>query len=308
MTTTIPLHAACANGMADDCNASAPPHAGSDSAACRGAQADFPIAEHACRVLSNASVNAEYRHLVLAVSDDAASATPGQFFHLACPPGPDGTAFLRRPMSVYGADRGTRRLEFLYKVQGMGTKGLATLREDDILDALGPLGVGFTVPEGARHVLLLARGVGLATLGPLAAHAVSRGAKVTAVLSARSRDLLMSRDRLEAAGARVHTVTDEEGSSDIVQLEALLRTLHGTAPFDYMATCGSNRMLTLLQRLGTEWCVPGQTAIEQHMGCGIGSCYACVRPFRTEAGAEQLTYRRVCWDGPVFDLQETTSW
>jgi dihydroorotate dehydrogenase electron transfer subunit len=266
------------------------------------------IAEHACEVLQNTPVNAEYRHMIVAAPIGAAGAQPGQFFHLACPPGAAGTSFLRRPMSVYGADPLQRTVEFLYKVQGTGTQGLATLQPGDTLDALGPLGCGFALPEGVRHVLLVARGVGLATLAPLAAHAVARGARVTAVLSARSQALVMSADRLRQAGATVHVVTDEDGSSEPARLEAQLEALHAREPFDFLSTCGSNRLLVLLQRLGRAWGVCGQTAIEQHMGCGIGSCYACVRPFREHADSDRLTFRRVCWEGPVFDLQETTSW
>jgi dihydroorotate dehydrogenase electron transfer subunit len=41
------------------------------------------------------------------------------------------------------------------------------------------------------------------------------------------------------------------------------------------------------------------------MACGLGMCFCCVREFRV-AGA--LTYRRVCCEGPVFDLQEAPSW
>ncbi|QGZ64743.1 dihydroorotate dehydrogenase electron transfer subunit [Paraburkholderia acidisoli] len=275
--------------------------------ACCGSAA-LDIAEHACEVLQNTPVNAEYRHMIVAAPAGAAGAQPGQFFHLACPPGASGTSFLRRPMSVYGADSAARTVEFLYKVQGTGTQGLATLQPGDTLDALGPLGRGFALPAGTRHVLLVARGVGLATLSPLAAHAIAQGARVTAVLSARSPALVMSAERLREVGAAVHIVTDEDGSSDPARLEAQLEALHAQTPFDFLSTCGSNRLLMLLQKLGKTWRVAGQTAIEQHMGCGIGSCYACVRPFRERADSDRLTFRRVCWDGPVFDLQETTSW
>ena len=34
------------------------------------------------------------------------------------------------------------------------------------------------------------------------------------------------------------------------------------------------------------------------MACGIGICFSCVAPVRTDSGWD---YRRVCVDGPVFD-------
>ena len=55
------------------------------------------------------------------------------------------------------------------------------------------------------------------------------------------------------------------------------------------------------QRLASEFGLPGQIAMEQQMACGIGLCYCCVRDFNV--GGE-IVNRRVCWDGPVFDLLE----
>jgi dihydroorotate dehydrogenase electron transfer subunit len=37
------------------------------------------------------------------------------------------------------------------------------------------------------------------------------------------------------------------------------------------------------------------------MACGIGLCYCCVRDFNVGG---VIVNRRVCWDGPVFDLLE----
>jgi dihydroorotate dehydrogenase electron transfer subunit len=211
-------------------------------------------------------------------------------------------------MSIYRIDRGAGEVRFLYKVQGAGTRGLATLAPGDRLSALGPLGQGFHVPKDARHVLLVARGVGLATLAPLAAEAVRDGAHVTGILSARRPDLVMSVDELRDAGATVCCVTDDDDSSDVAQVERRILDLHARMPIDFFATCGSNRLLLLLQRLGETLGIVGQVALEQHMGCALGMCYACVRPLRAAPGETDLTYRRVCHDGPVFDLREALSW
>jgi dihydroorotate dehydrogenase electron transfer subunit len=273
-----------------------------------GACNSFAIAENVCRVVSNTWVNAEYKHLVLDAPTTALRAKAGQFFHLACEAVEGETAFLRRPMSLYRVQPDLGRIEFLYKVQGAGTRGLARLEKGGCLDALGPVGKGFALPAGTRHVLLLARGVGLATLAPLAELAASQGIKVTAILSARTRHLVMSTDYLREVGATVHTMTDDEQTSDVVHVERLIRDCHAAIPFDMVSTCGSGRLLSLLQRVAGELGIAGQVALEQHMGCALGACYACVKPFRKHADSDDLTYRRVCWDGPVFDLQETVSW
>ena len=46
-------------------------------------------------------------------------------------------------------------------------------------------------------------------------------------------------------------------------------------------------------------------SMEQIMACGLGPCYVCVRTFEVD-GHKEL--RRVCIEGPVFDLQECVGW
>jgi dihydroorotate dehydrogenase electron transfer subunit len=41
------------------------------------------------------------------------------------------------------------------------------------------------------------------------------------------------------------------------------------------------------------------------MVCGIGACYVCVRTFLVNG---EKILRRVCREGPVFNLQEPVGW
>ncbi|MBK0329593.1 dihydroorotate dehydrogenase electron transfer subunit [Rhodobacteraceae bacterium F11138] len=266
----------------------------------------FPRAENRCLVASNEPMNSEYRLMVVNAPETGLSAYAGQFFHLLCPATATEQPFLRRPMSIYRIDRENGQLGFLYKVTGKGTCALASLAPGDELNATGPLGVGFSIPEGTRHVAMIARGVGLATLAPLARMATVNGAKITAILSARAPEFLMSRDELEAAGAAVIEVNDVAGNSSPQDVTNRLRDIHEKTPIDFMATCGSNRLLSLTRELCSEWNIPGQVAVEAFMGCGLGMCFACVVPVRDAEGKEEM--KRVCYDGPVFGVNEVTTW
>ncbi|GAA4339139.1 dihydroorotate dehydrogenase electron transfer subunit [Pigmentiphaga soli] len=252
-------------------------------------------------VLRNERVNRDYRHLVLAADSRAAAARAGQFFHLLCPAVGADTPFFRRPMSTYRADPASGRVEFLYKVTGAGTRGLASLQPGAPLQMLGPLGTGFSLPAGARHIVVLGRGVGLATLAPLSDLAAAAGVGVTAILSARDADSLMSQQRFADVGAQVIELTDDAGTSAVGNVERLLRELHAGGRADAFYTCGSTRLTQLMQRLGKELGVPGEVALEQQMACGLGMCYCCVRAFHD---GDRLVSKRVCWDGPVFPLAE----
>lgn len=248
------------------------------------------------KILSNDPVNAEYRHLIVAARSRA---EPGQFFQLLCPASGSDAPYLRRPMSVYGS--APERLEFLYKVTGSGTRGLATLQAGDTLDLFGPLGVGFDLRPEWRHIVAVGRGAGLATLAPLAQAASARHIGVTAILSARTQELVVSEEIFRSHGAQVVAVTDREGTSGPAHVERLMRGLIAERRCDAMFTCGSARILRVMQRLGHEHGIPGQVALEQQMACGLGMCFCCVREFNL---AGEIVHKRVCWDGPVFDLQE----
>src|SRR6185503_2254974 len=152
------------------------------------------IVAELAEVVSHDALNAEYRHLRLNCSAEAAQAAPGQFFQLLCPSPPGEQPFLRRPMSLYGADPAKRQVEFLYKVTGAGTRGLDLIRPGGRLDIMGPLGVGFALDPNWKHIVAVGRGAGLATLAPLAKAAKANGTQVTAILSARRPELLVSAD------------------------------------------------------------------------------------------------------------------
>ncbi len=263
-----------------------------------------PAEESLCPVVSHEWVNEEYKHLVVKASPKALAAQPGQFFQLLCP-SPDAIeVWFRRPQSVYRVSPANGQLEFLYKVVGRGTQGLASLKAGDKLSMLGPLGIGFKLQPGWKNVVVLGRGVGLATMAPISQIAAAQGVKVTAILSARSPELALAADLFEQVGD-VIKVLDTDGSSAVDNIERILRQLIADKKADAFFTCGSNRLLQLMKRLGKECGVPGQAAMEQIMACGLGPCYICVRTFEVNGKKEM---RRVCVEGPVFDLQEVLGW
>jgi dihydroorotate dehydrogenase electron transfer subunit len=264
----------------------------------------IPAEEALCPVVANDWVNEDYKHLVLVASAKAVAVKPGQFFNLLCPSPDAGELWLRRPQSVYRIDRAKGRIEFLYKCVGRGTHGLATVRPGDMLNIVGPLGVGFHLEPAWKNIVVLGRGVGLATLAPISQIAGDNGVGVTAILSARSPALVMADDLFGQVGT-VLPVLDSDRSSDVDNVEKILLGLIAAKLADAFFTCGSNRLMQLMKRLGKAHGVPGQVAMEQVMACGLGPCYVCVRTFEVN-GKKEL--RRVCIEGPVFDLQEACGW
>ena len=266
---------------------------------------EIPAEEALGKVLSHVWVNDEYKLLVLKVHRNALTVSAGQMFHLLCP-SPDGAeVWMRRPMSIYRVDRLNSQIEFLYKVEGRGTRGMAMLEPGDDFNVAGPLGKGFKLDPGWRNIVVLGRGVGLATLAPLSQIAAEANVGVTAILSARNPDVVMSKELFESLGAKTMIVLDTDGTSAVENVERILTSLISKGKADAFFTCGSNRLLRLMQGLGKKHGIPGQVALEQIMVCGFGACYVCVRTFVVKG---EKVLRRVCREGPVFDMQEAVGW
>jgi dihydroorotate dehydrogenase electron transfer subunit len=263
------------------------------------------VGEFITTVVSNDWVNAEYKHLILRAHEHALKAYAGQMFHLLCP-SPDGAeVWMRRPMSVYRVDKAAGHVEFLYKVEGRGTRGMAMLKPGDDFNIAGPLGVGFKLQPSWKNIVVLGRGVGLATLAPLSQLAAEHGVGVTAILSARNAGVVMSKDLFDGLGARTVTVLDSDNSSAVEHVERIIEGVVAERKADAFFTCGSNRLLKLMQRLGKKHDIPGQVAVEQIMVCGFGACYVCVRTFEVDG---RKVLKRVCRDGPVFNMREAVGW
>ncbi|TWT06568.1 dihydroorotate dehydrogenase electron transfer subunit [Planococcus sp. CPCC 101016] len=250
-------------------------------------------------ILSNIQVSERYWHMTLNSENIEEPIVPGQFFNIKC--GEDELPFLRRPFSIYRINQEEKTIEFLYLVKGAGTVNLTKFKADDQLDVLGPLGIGFRLEEDWDSILLLARGVGIATLAALAQEAAAKNVKCVAILSARSNNDLLAAETLQGFGATVIKVTEEEGTSGVENVQRLVEELiveHGVkAAF----TCGSMRLSRLLQKITFKENIPAQIALEEHMGCAMGVCYACVCNIRESHGIKSV---RVCIEGPVFDLEK----
>ncbi|MHA7680243.1 dihydroorotate dehydrogenase electron transfer subunit [Cupriavidus sp. PET2-C1] len=259
------------------------------------------VASYRCRVVEHSWVNQRYKHIRLEADAPIARITkPGQFYQLRCPTTDTEQPFLLRPMSVYGAGPEDGRIEFLYNVTGVGTRAMASLPVDGHMEIVGPLGNTFTFRPDFRRVLVVARGVGLATMAPLIQQAAEAGVAITAVMSARTRADLMEHEFLRGANAQVHSVFDADGSSSVQAMEVRMRGLIGQQRPDAVYTCGSHRLLMLLQRvLADHPEVVGEVAMEQRMACGMGVCLSCVRLFDCDGDKQFL---RVCREGPVFSI------
>jgi dihydroorotate dehydrogenase electron transfer subunit len=203
----------------------------------------------------------------------ASSVRAGQFVNLGFP-----GAFLRRPFSVYRVDED--RIEVVLKAVGAGTAQLLAMRPGEVISCVGPLGQGFDLGPGARSVVLVSGGLGVAPMPLAAREAKALGIRVTWVHGARNSDELCS----EADGDDLIWATDD-GS------RGFKGTAVAAAPDgDLVLACGPIRMLSAVAERWPDALV----AVETYMGCGTGVCLGCAVPLRLGG------YDRACKEGPVY--------
>lgn len=221
-----------------------------------------------------------------------------------------GEPLLARPFSVFDFHRHGEDcvLELLYRVAGRGTFLFSRMRPGDGLTVLGPLGRGFTIPAGIRRGLFVAGGVGVAPLHFLV-HSGFRTAGTESLgeaifyFGARSQDLLAGLARLsDFCDLRICTDDGSRGYRGPVT-DLLKRDIDDYDPKETVVFgCGPAPMIRALGRLLGNNLIPCQVSLEERMACGIGACLGCAVAIGGPGG--KTAYRKVCEDGPVFDLRE----
>jgi len=251
-------------------------------------------------ILANEKINPRYSHMKVSISGwNVSDVKPGQFFHIKTTD--DYSPLLRRPFSIYRINEHDNTLEFLYLVKGVGTKKLEKRKPGELLDILGPLGNTFTIHQGGKGMLLVARGVGIATLSALAFAAGKTGIPCYAILSARSRDDVLVDKELNEVGVKTFLVNDQDGSSDPELVRRIAETLIKQRYVDSIYTCGSKRLSVLSRELAEEHSLFAEIALEENMGCAMGACFACVCDIRE---GDEIKTIRLCQDGPVLPLKK----
>jgi dihydroorotate dehydrogenase electron transfer subunit len=183
----------------------------------------------------------------------------------------------------------------LFAVVGKGTEWLSGRMVGEYVDILGPLGNGFNIHRDSQTLLLIAGGIGVASLVALAEEGVGAGLSVKLVIGAETASKLYPQDFIPG-GVDVICVTDDGSSGKRGLVTDLLPPLVDWA--DQVFACGPVPMYRKMSEMGLGDKLI-QVLLEQVMGCGLGACRGCA--VQTNKGI-----KLVCKDGPVFKLDEIT--
>ncbi|HIR90824.1 MAG TPA: sulfide/dihydroorotate dehydrogenase-like FAD/NAD-binding protein [Candidatus Limicola stercorigallinarum] len=185
-------------------------------------------------------------------------------------------------------------IEFIFMVVGKTTMCLSQLNEGDyIRDITGPLGKPTEI-EGDR-VAVIGGGVGLAIAYPVARMLCDQGKKVSVIMGARNKDLLILVEQFEALPLEGLYITTDDGSMGEKGVVTLpLARLCETEAIDSAFAVGPVPMMKFSARTCREHKVPIIASLNPIMVDGTGMCGCC----RVEVGGETLF---ACVDGPDFN-------
>lgn len=270
------------------------------------AQPEERVASLEAPVRGIEDLGAGYFLLRLETEEVAASARPGQFVMVRFPGTTD--PLLPRPFAVFGTEGGV--LEVLFKIAGRGTKKLSNARPGDTLGVTGPLGKGWSVPEG--KALLVAGGTAFAAVRWLAVGLAREGRLGGLVWGMKTRGDFPRLESLLPEGVAPSLATDD-GSLGFAgtACELARRFLHERdergkgGPDAALTVCGAGPvpMLRALAQLAEGCRLRCLVSLEARMACGLGTCRACVVNARTPHPGTGLRRRAVCTDGPVFEAE-----
>jgi dihydroorotate dehydrogenase electron transfer subunit len=243
------------------------------------------------RVRAVTRIHNNYILLRLTSDHPLPAMNPGQFVEVRVDGSP--STFLRRPISIHFVDTVQNELWLLVATVGAGTRRLADLHEDNLLNCVLPLGHGFSTVNKGR-ILLVGGGVGVAPLLYQGAVLQQLGTDVTFLLGARSSADLLMLDMFSRYGRVL--VTTEDGSAGecgFVTQHSVLQEEH----FDLIQSCGPTPMMKAVARFAHQSGVSCEVSLENMMACGLGACLCCVE--KTTEG-----HLCVCKDGPVFNINK----
>ena len=201
----------------------------------------------------------------------------------------------RIPLTIADYDRGAGTVTIVVQQVGKTSALLGSMKAgEEILDFLGPLGKPAPLRDGG-HVICVGGGFGAAAIYPIVKALKSKGTKVSVIVGARTKELILLDKELEAACDRFYVTTDDgsRGLKGLVtrQIEALIA---GGESIDEVVAVGPMVMMRVVAECTRPYGIATLVSMDSIMVDGTGLCGSC----RVTVGGK---VKFSCVDGPMFD-------
>jgi len=216
---------------------------------------------------------------------------PGQFIILQL----DNDYGERIPLTIADANAEEGSVDLIFQRVGHTTTLLAAKEPGEELAALvGPLGEPTHI-EKVGHVVAVGGGIGVAPLHPIVQGLKAAGNRLTVIIGARSKDLIILEEEMRALADELIICTDD-GSAGRKALvtEPLKECCESDTPPDLAVAIGPPIMMKFCAETTRPYAVKTIVSLNTIMVDGTGMCGGC----RVTVGDE---VKFVCCDGPEFD-------
>jgi len=203
----------------------------------------------------------------------------------------------RIPLSLADIDPEGGTISLIVMAVGKTTTEMSALKAgDEIRDLCGPLGEPTHIDRLGR-VILVGGGFGVAPLYPIARAFREAGNTVVTIMGARSADLLIYEDRMQAVSGQV-LITTNDGSRGLKGLvtDALEKEIRENGA-DLVMAVGPAVMMKFVAETTRPLGIKTVVSLNPIMVDGTGMCGGC----RVSVASKT---RFACTDGPDFDGHE----
>ncbi len=207
----------------------------------------------------------------------------------------------RVPLTIANANADEGWIELIIQAVGSSTQNLSTKKAGDtISDLAGPLGMPTEVKK-VGTVLCIGGGVGVAPLYPIASAFAEAGNKVISIIGARSSDILILEEEMEAISDTLYVATDDGSKGHKGFVTDIFKQLESEGvTFDEAVVVGPPVMMKFTSMMTVEAGIKTVASLNPIMVDGTGMCGGCRVTVNNEA-------KFACVDGPEFDAA-TVDW
>lgn len=210
----------------------------------------------------------------------------------------------RIPLTIADADAAAGTIDIIFQTVGASTKELSLFNEGDMIaDLVGPLGKPTDISRygNGDHrgwVVVVGGGIGVAPAHPIAQAFRAAGNRVTVIMGARTKELIIMEDEMRRACDDIVIVTDDGsyGRKGLVT-EPLKEFCELEQKPDEVVIVGPPIMMKFAALATKPYGVKTIASLNSIMIDGTGMCGGC----RVTVGGKT---KFVCVDGPEFDAHQ----
>lgn len=243
------------------------------------------------KILKNEKINKNSYLLSIKCPIVIKKALPGQFVIIMSQEDSE-----RIPLTIYDYNLEDGILNLIYQVVGASTKELSENKEE-IFALTGPLGNPNEICKNPdkyqnKRIVYVAGGVGIAPVYPQVKYLKEKGFNIDVIYGARSKDLLIIKEKIEKVADKVYYVTDDGtyGEKGFVT-DVLKKHIN---EYDICVAIGPVIMMKNVSELTKKYNLKTIVSMNPIMVDGTGMCGAC----RCEVEGKP---KFACIDGPEFD-------